>query len=97
MAGEQLRQAYETLRAQAGLAGPAAPAPRGLALFLRSGLAGWMQTWKRLVASPPPTRSMHQPELTVTRSSESGPELTILLVQMALAGPVANLVREALT
>ena len=51
--GEHLRHAYESIRAQAtGLVGPEPRPARGLALLLRSGLAGWMQACRSLVATP---------------------------------------------
>ncbi len=81
--GRQLDCAYEALRAAAmGRPTIEAPSPRGLALFLRSGLAGWLAAWVRLVATPPPSarRGSEGP----TAATGLGAELATLLIQMAL-------------
>jgi hypothetical protein len=95
MPGEQLCQAYEELRAQAtGRAGPEVPMARGLALLLRSGMAGWMQAWRGLAVSPttpppPPTDGL-QPRAGLTA------EVAVILAQMALQVQGAgNLLRES--
>jgi hypothetical protein len=49
----ELAQAYEALRAQAVGQLPAVT-PRGLALFLRVGLAGWMAACAPPTAAAPP-------------------------------------------
>jgi len=92
--GEHLRHAYESIRAQAtGLVGPETRPARGLALLLRSGLAGWMQAWRSLVATPAVEALPHRTEI-LTPLALSG-ELAIILAQMALGGPAANLIRES--
>lgn len=94
MPGEQLRHAYEELRAQAtGRAGPETPEARGLALLLRSGMAGWMQAWRRLVVSPATPPALPRDEL-LPRLGLSA-ELAIILAQMALNGTAGNLLRES--
>ncbi len=88
MSGEQLRQAYEALRAQATGQSPAPAAPRGLALFLRSGLGGWMQAWRRLITTSLPPR--REPETAPDRTGLSA-ELALVLIQMALNAQPADL------
>jgi hypothetical protein len=89
LSGEHLRHAYEVLRAHALGKPLVATVPRGLALFLRSGLPGWMQAWKRLVPSPsrpvPTTASLPPPT-----SLGMAAELALLLTQMALSGRAAE-------
>lgn len=87
--GAQLRQAYEDLRAHA-LGHPVASiVPRGFALFLQSGLPGWMQCWNRLVPSPSRPPTVASSLTTTSVGAGMGAELVLLLAQMALAGRVA--------
>ncbi len=79
-----MTEGYEALRAQATGAGTAPTTARGLALFLRSGLAAWMTAWRQLVAassSPPPGRPREQRET----ASWLGSELAAVLTEMALS------------
>ena len=43
-------EGYESLRALATGEGSDMTSPRGLALFLRQGMAGWMEAWSRLMS-----------------------------------------------
>jgi len=52
---DDLRRGYETLRAQAIGEEVTAVTPRGLALFLRSGLTAWMVAWAPPGSAPAPT------------------------------------------
>lgn len=93
MPSEQLRQAYEELRARAtGRASPEMSMARGLTLLLRSGMAGWMQAWRGLVVSPatPPVPPKDEPQPRLGLNAE----LAIILAQMALH-ETGNLLRES--
>lgn len=96
MPAEQLHHAYEVLRAQAteGAGSGGSPA-RGLALLLRSGLAGWMQAWVHLVGSPAQVPQPRRPEPRTP--FELSAELAIILTQMALGGQAGNLIRGSST
>jgi hypothetical protein len=75
-------RAYEALRAQAVGEAPAAT-PRGLALFLRVGLAGWLPTCAPLTSPSVPRTAggcWSAPPV------ELDGELVRLLVEMALGG-----------
>lgn len=80
-----MTEGYEALRAQATGVSTAPTTARGLALFLRSGLAAWMTAWRQLVAapsSPPaPRPATAEPRATAFRL---GPELAVVLTEMAL-------------
>jgi hypothetical protein len=79
-----MTEGYEALRAQATGARTVLTTARGLALFLRSGLAAWMTAWRQLVgtsSSPPPGRPREQ-RATAFRL---GPELAVALTEMALS------------
>ena len=82
-AGE-LAEGYEALRAQA-LGGFPPLTPRGLAVFLCAGLAGWMSACppgsrpRRAVTSKPGARETH----ALTGASA---EIVRVLAEMALAG-----------
>jgi hypothetical protein len=75
-----MTEGYEALRAQATGVGTALTTARGLALFLRSGLAAWMTAWRQLVAAPssPPAEQR-------ATAFRLGPELAAVLTEMALA------------
>lgn len=82
---------YEALRAVVtkGVVGPSPV--RGLAVFFRRGLAGWMQAWSGL---PPPLASV-QEKIEERRAPEEKDEVVLLLVEMAMqaegyAGTVDN-------
>ena len=78
-----MTEGYEALRAQATGVGTAPTTARGLALFLRSGLAAWMTAWRQLVAapsSPPAARPAEQ----LATAFRLGPELAVVLTEMAL-------------
>jgi Winged helix-turn helix len=77
-------EGYEALRAQACGVGAQSTTARGLALFLRSGLAAWMAAWRpaggHLVeptAWPPPMSGWRRFRLS--------PELAVVLTEMALS------------
>ena len=93
---EQLRHAYEALRAQAtGRIGSQTPPARGLTLLLRSGVAGWMQAWRNLVATPAAQPRSHRATLTAQPQMGLSAELAMVLAQMALGGAAANLLKES--
>lgn len=79
-----MTEGYEALRAQACGVGAPSTRARGLALFLRSGLAAWMAAWRHLVAtssSPPPGH----PRERLATAFRLGPELAVVLTEMALS------------
>jgi hypothetical protein len=79
----EVAQAYEALRAQALGQAPAVT-PRGLALFLRVGLAGWMPACApRAPAAPAARSSAGRPR---TPPVELTAELVRVLTEMALGG-----------
>ena len=80
-ASADLCQAYEALRAHAIGPPSLGAAPRGLMLFLRGGLAGWMRALTALTPAPSPRTNGHQP----AGRSESTAELILVLAQMALS------------
>ena len=76
---------YEELRQQ-GLGRPSAiPRGQGLALLLRSGIAGWMQAWAQcVVALPaPPKQRLREDEIF---PFEIHREVTMILAAMVLNG-----------
>lgn len=76
-----LAQAYEALRAQALGQAPAVT-PRGLALFLRVGVAAWMPACAPLSATAPPPRSSDgRPRTSLV---ELNADLVQILTEMAL-------------
>ena len=78
-----LAQAYEALRAQATGRAPAVT-PRGLALFRRAGLAGWMRA-----GAPPGSASMAAPpggDRQRPPPVEVDADLVPILTEMALGG-----------
>ncbi len=86
MSREQLRRAYEALRAHVTGQAREPGLPQGLAVFLRCGLAGWMATWQQLVGTASPDRESRPSDpLPVTGLSR---QLTVVLTEMALAGVV---------
>jgi len=54
---EQWTERYEALRAEALQGDRKAATGRGLVLFLRQGLAGWMAAWEKLAPAPPQSSS----------------------------------------
>jgi hypothetical protein len=60
--------------------------PRGLALFLRQGMPGWIGAWSRLepsdTAMPPSPRPL---EMSPGRAGTLPPEAAAILANMALA------------
>lgn len=79
-AAAELEQAYEVLRAQATASGPPAT-PRGLALFLASGLVAWMAAWARPAPLPAVLAPQDGPRLVLAGLSR---ELVRVLAEMAL-------------
>lgn len=80
-----LTKGYEALRAFALGQGTEDPTPRGLAVFLRKGMAAWMGAWIRLEPSGPwdAPRSWES-----ARERSGGPlsgEVALVLAGMALA------------
>lgn len=77
-----LAEAYEALRAQAtGIATPVTP--RGLALFLRAGLAAWMVAWTSTTAPRGPAIPPGRPRPVLGGLSM---DLVRVLAEMVLAG-----------
>lgn len=81
-----LVQCYEDLRAQA--CGQIPPAtPRGLFLFLHSGLPAWMADCASVAAGPPPVRETSFASATPSRRLAGlSSELVGVITEMALAG-----------
>jgi hypothetical protein len=82
--GNNLCEHYEALRAQATGEYPGIATPRGLALFLRQGMPGWMLAWSdcALVTRTTAPRSPDDKENKRLDSLRS--EVAMLLVSMAL-------------
>lgn len=82
VAGEAVpAERYEALRGAAlGAAATAAVNARGLALFMRQGMAGWMRAWSSCAAPPPAPACGSRGRRSATR-----PEIVAVLAQMALA------------
>lgn len=78
---DDLVQAYEALRAQAVGQTPTVT-PRGLALFLRVGLAGWMPACAPLGSASPSKRSTD--DRPQTPAVDLDGELVRVLTEMAL-------------
>lgn len=83
-AAGELAEGYEALRAQA-LGGLPPLTPRGLAVFVRGGLAGWMS------ACPPGSRPRPGVSAPAGAREEraltgAGAEIVRLLTEMALSG-----------
>lgn len=71
---------YEALRSAAlGGATTAAANARGLALFMRRGMAGWMRAWRSCAAPP------RECEARGARGPAVRPEIVAVLAQMAWA------------
>ena len=79
----QLEQAYEALRAQATGLLPATT-PRGLALFLASGLPSWLGAWTAPVLAP--ARLQPAPAVAVPKPglTDVSVELVMVLTEMVL-------------
>lgn len=77
---DEMKRAYEALRAQANGNLPAVT-PRGLALFLAAGFPAWMKAWAPLTPSAPATPAPGADR--ETRASVGG-EVVHLLTEMAL-------------
>jgi len=74
-------QRYEALRSAAlDGATTAATNARGLALFMRHGMAGWMRAWGSCAAAPRERECDARAERSAAR-----PEMVAVLAQMALA------------
>ncbi len=83
--GNCLCEQYEALRAQATGQYPGIATPRGLALFLRQGMPGWMLAWSDCVpvTTTTATRTTNDKGTGLLGSLHS--EVAMLLVSMALA------------
>ena len=78
-----MTEGYEALRAQA--TGSLNATPRGLALLLSSGLPTWLASWRALlIAAPAPLPA--RPPRESAAAFRLGPELALLLAEMALSG-----------
>jgi hypothetical protein len=53
---------YEALRSEALSGNRAVAGARGLILFLRQGLAAWMETWQRMVPASAPVVPLSSPQ-----------------------------------
>ena len=81
----RLTEGYEALRALAlGQDMPLA-SPRGLALFLRRGMAGWMGAWSSVVAPAPVEVSRPWAGKPMEANWTRQAELATVLAGMALA------------
>lgn len=78
-----MTEGYEALRAQATSSQGASP--RGLALLLNSGLAGWLAAWHGLVRAAP-LPPLARPSKEPGSAFHLGPELAVLLAEMVLSG-----------
>ena len=89
-----MTQGYEALRCQATGDGVPSATPRGLALLLRSGVGAWMAVWQQLAGGAPPTAASAPSVAEETESRDAvlrlGPELAVVLVEMALSGQVGQ-------
>jgi hypothetical protein len=85
-----MTEGYEALRHQAtgdGALSATAATPRGLALLLRSGVGAWVAVWRQLVGFTPPSEPpVAEPVESRVTAIRGGPELAVLLVEMALSG-----------
>jgi hypothetical protein len=81
-----LTKSYEDLRDfMVGHKMTLAP-PRGLALFLRQGMPGWIEAWSKLASSDQATPFRPQPLEVRARYAETLPfEAAAILANMALA------------
>jgi len=80
----QLARWYEDLRAQATGQVPAST-PRGLTLFLHSGLPAWMVACPPVTPDPAPARAVSSASATPARAlAGMSPELVGVLTEMAL-------------
>ena len=78
-----MTEGYESLRAQA--TGSRSASPRGLPLFLNSGLPAWLAAWRSLVSAAPGLPPVPPPRESAA-TFRLGPELAVLLAEMVLAG-----------
>lgn len=82
ISSEQMVERYEELRNRV-LANQTASQNLGLALFLGSGMAAWMKTWKKCTASREVSeRKVSRDKMEVL--SEVYEEIVMVLVSMAL-------------
>lgn len=80
-----LVQRYEDLRSQA--CGQVPPAtPRGLFLFLHSGLPAWMAACAPVAAEPTPVRATFSSTTSARRLAGMSSELVGVITEMALGG-----------
>jgi hypothetical protein len=83
---EILTQSYEDLRDSILRHKMALMSPRGLTLFLRQGMAGWIEAWSRPVLSNPVMTISPQPMKIDSRDVVPTPsETATILANMALA------------
>jgi len=79
-----MTEGYEALRAEA--TGSLGASPRGLALLLNSGLAGWLAAWRCLVSAAQPAPTPRRSGEPTSSALRLGPELAVLLAEMVLSG-----------
>ena len=83
---DALIESYEDLRDFTVCHKMTLATPRGLALFLRQGMPGWMEAWSRLGPSHEAMTITHRPlETSLGRAGPLPPEAAAILANMALA------------
>lgn len=83
---EILTQSYEDLRESILSHKMTLTSPPGLALFLRQGMAGWIEAWSKLELSHPAMVISSQPIITGSRGpGSSSSEAATILANMVLA------------
>ena len=82
--GNSLCEQYEALRAQATGEYPGIATPRGLALFLRQGMPGWMLAWSDCIPVTKTTAPMSTNDKNNRLLDSLHSEVAVLLASMAL-------------
>lgn len=81
---EGLIARYEEVRQQALGRPSGTPRGQGLALLLRSGIAGWMQAWAQCVVEPAPPNERRGEDASFPVAMHR--EVTMILAAMVLHG-----------
>lgn len=81
---EGLIARYEEVRQQALGRPSGTPRGQGLALLLRSGIAGWMQAWAQCVVEPVPPKEPRGEDASFPVAMHR--EVTMILAAMVLHG-----------